>query len=393
MIKFTNDGVMDVRSITAFGVSSKENDDAIGYFGTGLKYAIAIILRHGCSIQIDIDGKQHKFGVERSMVRVNEFDFVTMDGNQLSFTTDLGKNWELWMAFRELYCNCTDEKGVIERAHDIELSPEKGKTVIKVVGTEFENIFGNINDFIINKNRPVVYESDAIRIYEGQSRFVFYKGVRILNMDSTMKYTYDIKSYVSLTEDRTASYPSSVRHDIGTEISKMENEGILSQILLVGELYGEHELSMRTDNSDEFKEVCRKAAERFDKKLNPSARSVYKDWVDRALQYNSNYHLNEVENMRLERAIEFCKFIGYKVDTYPINFSEFLGEGVLACAYKDEIYISKRVFSQGTKQVAMTLLEEYLHLKQKLEDETYSFQTYLFDIIGDIGERLQGEPL
>lgn len=46
MIIFRNKGVIDPKSITTFGVSSKENPGAIGFFGTGLKYAIAILLRH-----------------------------------------------------------------------------------------------------------------------------------------------------------------------------------------------------------------------------------------------------------------------------------------------------------------------------------------------------------
>ncbi len=49
---FRNKGVIDPSSITTFGVSSKENPGAIGFFGTGLKYAIAILLREGCDITI-----------------------------------------------------------------------------------------------------------------------------------------------------------------------------------------------------------------------------------------------------------------------------------------------------------------------------------------------------
>ena len=46
-IIFTNQGEIDIRAVTTFGVSVKNDNSAIGMFGTGLKYAIAIILRHG----------------------------------------------------------------------------------------------------------------------------------------------------------------------------------------------------------------------------------------------------------------------------------------------------------------------------------------------------------
>lgn len=51
---FENPGEIDPRMISTFGVNVKENDSAIGFFGTGLKYAIAILLRnhHRISIQL-----------------------------------------------------------------------------------------------------------------------------------------------------------------------------------------------------------------------------------------------------------------------------------------------------------------------------------------------------
>ena len=119
MITFKNKGAIDVRAITTFGISSKENDNAIGYFGTGLKYAIAVMLREGVNFSIVTGGKQYEFETRAETVRVDEFNFCFMRAGgtgkfeQLPFTTELGKNWELWQAFRELYCNCTDENGEI----------------------------------------------------------------------------------------------------------------------------------------------------------------------------------------------------------------------------------------------------------------------------------------
>ena len=47
MIVFENPGEIDIRSISTFGVSVKEGDNPIGFFGTGLKYAIVVLLRTG----------------------------------------------------------------------------------------------------------------------------------------------------------------------------------------------------------------------------------------------------------------------------------------------------------------------------------------------------------
>lgn len=49
---FLNNGEFDVSAMLTFGVSAKESDNPIGQFGTGFKYAIAIILRLGGSISV-----------------------------------------------------------------------------------------------------------------------------------------------------------------------------------------------------------------------------------------------------------------------------------------------------------------------------------------------------
>ena len=87
------------------------------------------------------------------------------------------------------------------------------------------------------------------------------------------------------------------------------------------------------------------------------------------------------------------QIVGIAVDITEIKIAENLGNDVLGRAHNDVIYLSTRIFMQGTKQVSTTLLEEYLHLKFKLEDETYKMQTFLFDMIAGLGEQLKGEPL
>jgi len=46
MIYFSNPGLIDLTGLKTFGLTSKaEQSDKIGRFGTGLKYAVAVILR------------------------------------------------------------------------------------------------------------------------------------------------------------------------------------------------------------------------------------------------------------------------------------------------------------------------------------------------------------
>lgn len=108
---FQNPGLIDLDAVTTLGVSVKDGDTPIGYFGTGLKFAIATVLRNGGTLTLWRGKVAHHFATDAGTVRGEPFEFVTMDGKRLGFTTQLGRNWEPWMAFRELASNCRDEGG------------------------------------------------------------------------------------------------------------------------------------------------------------------------------------------------------------------------------------------------------------------------------------------
>lgn len=113
MIVFETNGEIDVAAITTFGVSVKVGDNPIGMFGTGLKYGVAVLLRTGHRVTGFIGEEPIEFSTRRQLIRGRAFEVVELrrgDGQPESagFTTDLGKTWQVWMAYRELYCNARD---------------------------------------------------------------------------------------------------------------------------------------------------------------------------------------------------------------------------------------------------------------------------------------------
>lgn len=389
MIIFKNKGLIDEKSITTFGVSSKENESAIGYFGTGLKYAIAILIREGCEIKIHIGKKVLSFGKQQEKIRVNDFTFITMNDVALSFTTELGKKWELWQAFRELYCNCIDENGDVFESDMAECLDTE--TMICVSGKAFTELFYNKDEFILN-TKPIVIGKNC-DIHDGASNFIFYKGISVFKLTVPSLYTYNLKGSIDLTEDRTLKYHHYCLGLIAKDILNMSDVIILEKILCANDNFLEHNFDYNGEPSQQFIDLCLEAARKFNVNINKSARKLCNGWILEAFSHNSDYQINDIEKKMLVKAIDFCKFIGHDTLEYEIKFSEFLGENVLGRAHNNVIYLSKRVFMQGTKQVAATLLEEYLHLKYNLVDETYMMQTFLFDLICGLGERLKGEPL
>ena len=54
---FSNPGELDIRALYTFGVSAKVGEEPFGLFGTGFKYAAAILLRQHQSLRV-LSGKQ-----------------------------------------------------------------------------------------------------------------------------------------------------------------------------------------------------------------------------------------------------------------------------------------------------------------------------------------------
>ena len=390
-IVFRNKGVIDAKSITTFGVSSKENAGAIGFFGTGLKYAIAILLREGCTVSIYAGTKPMHFGVKREKVRVDEFSFVTMNAKRLGFTTELGKTWEMWQAFRELYCNCLDEAGeAFETAERPE--PVPGETMIVVSGEKFLDAWANRSETVLST--APLFEHEGVKVHPGQSNFVYYRGVRAYRLSTPSMFAYNIQRKVDLTEDRTIKYSWDIDRAVRRAWMESEDNNLIQRVVTAPEGTYEHHLNFEgVLPSQTFLGTVSRLARAFEPKLNRSAMESCRIWMLDQLHDTAKVELSALESARLERAKDFCARIGYPVGDYPIVVSEFLGEEVLGRAHEDTIYISKRALMMGTKMLAGTLLEEFLHLRHHLRDCDRTMQNFLMDAIVSLGEQLTGEPL
>lgn len=394
MIVFRNPGVIDPVSIATFGVSSKEKAGAIGYFGTGLKYAIAILLREGCKITINAGGQRLDFGTEQARVRVDDFTFVTMNGERLGFTTELGKNWELWAAFRELYCNCLDENGTVIEwlPGDDRIDFVSDETVIRVEGEAFRDVWARRSEIMLSKTPFIRHE--AVHISPGASEYVFYRGVRAMKLDTPSMFTYDIQRKLELTEDRTIKYPWDVDNAIERAWMDHDNVHQLEIVLTAPKGTAEHGIQFGGFvPSDTFQAVTRRLHAAFDPRLNRTAWEACRIWIMDKLHEEPQAKLTSLEQARLDKAISFCERVGFPVREYPIHVTNFLGEGVLGRAHEGRIYISQRSFMMGTKVLAGTLIEEFLHLRHRCDDMTRTMQNILIDLICSMGEQITGEPL
>lgn len=397
-IIFSNDGEIEPRAFSSFGINVKDCDSPIGFFGTGLKYAIAVLLREGCSIKAYSGDTLIEFLSAPGLFRGKEFEFcyMSVDGAspvELGFTTEFGKNWELWCAYRELACNCIDERGdAYTSASDPE--PISGKTFVVVEGNAFLREHSKRGEILL-EDMPVI-TTDEVEIRFRPSAHGYYRGVRAHDMHKRSLFTYNVRSELTLTEDRTIKEPYYFRTEIAKSIlSGAHGEKFMRDVLLAPNDTFEFDLDYHgwgTTPSNEFIAVVGHLSAGNITQINPSALRVWKDHT-RQLTKPTPMEPSEVQQKMLHKAIDFCTKFGFQIESYQIVLVMSLGEGCLGMASEGTIFITERVFHQGTKQLASTLIEEYLHLKHGYKDCTRELQTYLFDRIVSMGEELIGEAL
>ena len=386
-VNFCNNGILDATAISAFGVNVKDNDSAIGYFGTGLKYAIAVVLREGCDITIQAGDTDYLFTTVKTAVRGKTFDVIHMNGVQLGFTTELGKNWEMWQAFRELYCNTLDEKGYVST--DVP-SHQAHETTVRVDGEKFYQAYLERNSIVLETESFI--DTERCSVHRGHSKFTYYKGVRIYDALKHSLFTYNIRMALDITEDRTAKYAHQLLWTISDTIRTSTDRKFITKCLLAERGLLESDIDL-TDGFGEPSDVFLDVAEGLRLNLDVN-RSIFAVLAKHnRLPTPKAATLTDVQQVMLERAIKFSKAIGYPVDFYPIVTSAELKSGFHGLAEDSTIYLSPDVFDMGTKYLASTLIEEYLHLHTGYGDMTRELQNHLFNAVVSLGERLLGEPV
>jgi hypothetical protein len=391
-IVFENVGEIDPLLIRTFGVNVKESDDAIGFFGTGLKYALAILCRATMPIIIQSGERVHRFERITRTLRGKDFDFVAMDGEPMGFTTEVGKNWQPWMAYRELFCNCQDEGGRVYESDEIP-APASGISRVIVSDPRFVGIARDHKKYFLTTAPFVV--GQHVEAHRGMSSVAYYRRVKVgeLGGKPTL-FTYNATGHVTLTEDRTMSTPHSVNCMIARMITESTDRDFIRACVVASNDYHESDLDFEgfAQPTAEFMEVVEALIHDTVIGLNESARRQYERHSTKKTE-PTPHTMNAVEQKMLDKAIKFCADIGFDVSKYPIHVVESLGPNGIGLAANGRIYLSQRAFSVGTKYVASTLVEEYIHLKLGLHDCTRDMQNHLFDLVVSLGERLLGEPV
>jgi hypothetical protein len=280
-VHFLTPTIISRLDISSMGDSSKRGDEStLGQFDSGLKYAIALLLRNNVNMSIktyDDDGllniytfstsvkkcpNTHK---QKELIDVNYIDYSddTSGVIETGFALQMGYNWSLWMSLRELYSNMLDEKGSICEEED-DFMIARG-TVITLEFDELNNFFEvwKNKHLYINQEKPIYEVSSSVECLENKENYLRIYKQNILvyeDKDRPSRFAWNIK-FGDIDERRILSNLYSVEQSIAYAIQDTNNEEFLRHIITSSFQTEEKEfLSTNSYYSDWISDTVKKVA-------------------------------------------------------------------------------------------------------------------------------------
>lgn len=409
-IKIKNKGMIQPEALHLMGGTTKTNDSTkIGQFGSGNKYALAYLLRNGYNVKIFSGLEEIKIETKSIDFRNNDFEVIYINGERTSITTKMGKDWEFWQSIREVYCNAIDEG---ENTMDFvsNISPVEGETHFYIsMSKDVSHFVTNFDNYFAH-NKQVLFESKFGKILpkSGDTANVYRKGIRCFNTNKTSVFDYDLNE-IDIDENRLIKYSWQTDEKIWELIFSCDNEEIIYTILnncsnkdFIESCISDYSNINSSQISETFKKCLRKtrlAPIGFAGLLNPdevknhiiiptkiysAIRGVIGDenvgdkfkTTIRGAFFREIKELSSLQKASLKQVDYFFNEVGFKIP-YEIKIAIFDDKNVLGTANNGIIYLSDICMEKGINEIANTILEEYIHIKYNVSDETRSFQTSL----------------
>jgi hypothetical protein len=411
-----NKGELDISSLILLGASTKrDSNNMIGFFGSGNKYAIATLIKHGIKFAIYSGEEKIEISTEDIDFRGVKFKKIIIGGRETSLTTDMGPQWQPWMAIREWVSNSIDEGGYNLIYETETVQGREGHTRFYVEHHPLiDDIISNWNSYFsferedslytekqgkifpqtdpdnnvilyrkgircwFDKGAKSLFEYDCVDFEINESRLVDslfnaeYKVAKMLNRCTSIQVASTIleKAFVDNTWESRLPW----RWGIGGILSATWRQAIDNRCIIVDNVAGYFieiqqskpcyivsvEMAMAIRNA--FSDVKIYG-------LDDSGSAIGYKTVDPSTK----------QKFILDEATKFCEECQYQIG-YPIEVVEFEDKEVLGRAYQGTILLSTKIFDMGRKQVVVTLIEENEHLKTGFKDCSRAFQNHLFNL-------------
>lgn len=222
-LKIVNRGEIEVAALCLVGASVK-GVDSIGFFGSGNKYAMAVLLRAGIEFRVFSGVREIPIETREVALRGETFEQIWIDGRPTSLTTRMGPTWETWFALREFVCNALDEGG-FEIGLTQDVVSAEGKTTIFVKATPpVMEFFGSFDKYVFLGEPLFTMTSHCYGkcsiVREAEELSVYRKGVCVTQEQQRTPalFHYDFEK-VDINESRVYQYDFQVRDRVATVLA------------------------------------------------------------------------------------------------------------------------------------------------------------------------------
>lgn len=405
LLEFTNKGEVPVNAFKLLGASSKRGDSSkIGYFGTGLKYALAVLLREGIDFKIFSGENEIKIGTRKTDFLDQKVTVITVNGEKTSITLEAGINWETWFAIREIYSNTIDENGKMELSTDY--TPLKGFTKIYIDRSEkLSDLTTNWPNYFSN-SRTIVSETtngSLLQKTDTKSLTVFRKGIRAYTNHTESVFDYDTPK-LKINESRVAEYDYEARQRCAEILASCTNVQAVEHFLHSSDEVAEKDANFWTylfdDSFGSFSDAWFEALK--DKRIVPTeyggfygitrntvtlpeklCKHLYKQFKDKLNIAGSSKEAYLV----IDRPVDFLRpslarlaTVNFTHPIENIKLAKFKDEDVLGLADSGTILISEKLENASEQELTHVLFEEIAHTKSGYSDNTRQFQDYIIKL-------------
>lgn len=418
-LKISNLGEIDPIAFSLLGASTKREDRSkIGFFGSGLKYAIAVLLREKIPFTVYSGNKKIEINTKSTKLRDKRFNLIQIDGKPTSLTTEMGPTWKPWYAIREIFCNAIDEEG-----HEIGLAgepqPVEGSTVFYIgINSKLKEVLNDWNYYFSEKRSDMIHSDIDVKFFQGSKQTIVYrKGVQVYTASQRSLFHYDCKDLV-INESRVLESDWELKYNVCKQLARHATVEMISEFFrnyrdsIEENFYWEHMDHSFNKNwitaiddqwlvPSEFagnflEEMAEKRCLLLPKKLIDSLVNTFSTKIKVIGIVNEEGEvLREADQKQkdyINEAVVFLNKAGINI-SYPIKIIDFKAKNVLGRAKNETILLSPKLFTLGKKMIVSTILEEYSHLDTGYGDGTRSMQDFLFTKIVTLMEEKTGITL
>lgn len=408
-----NNKEIDPRAFTLMGASTKRQDSSkIGFFGSGNKYAIALLMRENTHFKIFSGKKEIKFRKKMVNFEGQRYEVIVINGKETSLTTEMGPNWKDWFAVREFYSNALDEGEASFNVSD-KFEPKAGTTKIYIEKTKaLSDFFSNIQKYILTTNVNKIasvetgYGNVSLIKKMDKKNLVFYrKGIRIEERSEGCLYWYNFDR-IEINESRTTKHSHEPSERIASFFANTTDEQIIRNFIhSYHNKYEEHlywqyvgeKLSSSWEKVLRGKRVYPQSIATISGDFEGKANSVIlPDKLAKKISkeiptitvvgFSDEAKYEILDKTSQERELINSCLIEMKKFGYPYN-----GKVIIAKFYEDDvigrwdsknkaIVIARTHFPNSVDKLLNTMLEEYFHSKGQVDGQR-SFVTFLIQEI------------